>query len=203
MPRPIPSPAQLQSYNVNRPGQVEGIRQSLYDFQVYPALGNSIMTFFQVPLGQGTPAKTYEDTNMESAGQLPTPKMFLVEQISCFFFPGLPIVSAAFAQQLNDLQQFVESGYLEFFIGSKPYLDEAPLLRFPQPNWIFGFAASFDADVAYGAASGKPYAMEPPILLIPNQNFKVTLNWPNGLQPVSVAARVGVVMNGILYRNSQ
>ena len=37
----IPSLGDLQQYNVNRPGQIEGIRASLYDFQTYANAGTT------------------------------------------------------------------------------------------------------------------------------------------------------------------
>ena len=84
----IPSLGDLQQYNVNRPGQIEGIRSSLYDFQTYAAAGTTTQyTFFQVPVGQSS--KTLADTNMEAAGSLPSPKSFLVESIEVCIFPGL------------------------------------------------------------------------------------------------------------------
>ena len=68
----IPNLAELQAYAVNRKGQYEGIRQSLFDFQVYGAAGQTSLAFFQVPIGQG--GKTIDDTNMEIQGALPQPK---------------------------------------------------------------------------------------------------------------------------------
>jgi hypothetical protein len=224
--KPIPTPADLQKYNVNLPNQVEGIRQSLYDSyntanKAGTSTGNQI-NFFQVPIGQGvasngTGPKTLEDTNMQSAGQLPTPKLFLVESVHVHFLPNIAYSTTAQGAEsyVNEVQSFVENGYLEFFIGSKPYLDEAPLGRFPPNTYTYGFSAlamqgtgntaavTTAMAVSYAVASGKPYTMEPPIVLIPNQNFVVSLNWPNAARTFTAGFRIFVILAGILYRNSQ
>ncbi len=86
----IPNLAELQSYAVNRKGQYEGIRQSLYDYQTYASAGQTSLSFFQVPVGQA--GKTIADTNMEVSGTLPQPKHFLVESCEIRFWPGvLPV----------------------------------------------------------------------------------------------------------------
>lgn len=210
----IPTLDELQKYNVNRAGQVEGIRQSLYDFQVYAAAGQTSLTFFQVPVGQA--GKTKADTNMESAGQLPAPKRFFVESIEIMFFPGsaidsFTVAAAALPQQADDVYTVMKSGFLDFFIGSKSYLTEAPLGRFPSKTGLKmnSALASNSATVGevkseYANFGGQVYKLDPGILLVPTQNFNLTLNWPTAVAlPSTVAARIGVVLNGILYRNSQ
>lgn len=209
-----PSLTDLQKYNVNRAGQMEVVRQSLYDFQTYAAAGQTQLTFFQVPQGQG--GKTKFDTNMEVAGSLPNPKNFLVTSIEILFFPGSAIdtfatVAAAAPAQADDVYTFSKSGWLDLFIGSKSYLTEAPMGVFPSKNRlsIDAALASNSATVGeikseYAAMAGQPFVLDPGILLVPTQNFNVTLNWPTAVPlPSTVNARVGVRLNGYLYRNSQ
>lgn len=215
----IPDLAELQSYAVNRKGQYEGIRQTLYDYQVYAAGGQTSLSFFQVPLGQA--GKTVADTNIEVAGSLPQPKHFLVESIEIRFWPGvLPVQQAAVlgaSNYTNDVETFSQSGSLNFFIGSKTYLEEAPVGRFPPKTSVTAeFAASIafaqlaaaaeeqqiTMDLAY--VSGRPYFINPATLLIPTQNFKVSLNWAAAVAlPSDEDARIGVVLDGVLYRQSQ
>ena len=218
----IPSARDLQRYDVVRRDSVEGIRQSLYDFQNYAAAGQTALNFFQVPQGQGVGigggTKTLEDTNMELAGNLPNPKAFLVQGIELAFFPaGSPVTSgAALAtkQMTNDSWVFAKQGWLQLFISSKPYLQEAPLAKFPSRNFL---RADFAAAIATTATtttdelfaelpvmSGAPYKIIPPITLRPTMNFNITLNWSTAVAlPSSAAARVGVYMTGLLYRNGQ
>jgi hypothetical protein len=219
MLRNIPSFKDLGKYKVNRPGESEVIRQSLFDFQPYLAAGQSSLTFFQVPNGQSS--KTIADTNMEMAGTLPNPKYFLVEGIEIFFYPGnLPFISSgnvlSILSNINDVNAVAKSGSLNFFIGSKTYLEEAPIGRFP-PSAKLDIATAIsdqvvvaqatttaESRVDYATMTGRPYALHPPVLLEPNQNFKVTLSWPSLIAlPSGVAGRIGVVLNGIMYRLSQ
>lgn len=211
----IPNLAELQSYAVNRKGQYEGVRQTLYDYQTYAAAGQTSLSFFQVPVGQG--GKTAADTNIEVAGTLPQPKHFLVESIEVKFYPGvLPVTfegtTAAESEFTNDVYTFSKSGYLNYFIGSKTYLEEAPMDRFPPKTKIEGsFATSQAGEVAVSQIQmdlsyvcGRPYFVNPATLLIPTQNFRVNLLWPAVVAlPSSADARVGVILDGILYRQSQ
>jgi hypothetical protein len=215
----VPNRAELERYNVYRPGW-EAIRQSLYDFQAYAAAGVTQMTFFALPLGQG--GKTLSDTNMNLAGQLPANIEFLVQSIEVHFLPTTPTVAAAmpsfFGAQaaqvlINDAYIFGRSGNLNLTIGQKPYLQEAPLGRFPpKANFTLDAAlsdattaaASLQTRTGYGRWAGRPYLLAPASLRLPeNANFSVTLSWPEGVQAISNPARVGVILDGILYRKSQ
>lgn len=221
MPSPqVPNRKMLSQYVVNREGW-EGIKQTLYDFQPYAAAGSTQLNFFALPIGQG--GKTQSDTNMTLAGQLPTNQEFLVQSIEVHFFPTTPTVAAdmpsaigarAVANALNDEYIFRRSGNLNLFIGSKTYLEEAPLQKFPPKAYydITGSAASDTttaaADAAFRAtfakACGRPYMLHPAsLLLTSNQNFAVSLNWPEGAQAITNPARVGVSLDGFLYRRSQ
>jgi len=212
----VPTLKDLKAFEVNRSDSQEVIRQSLYDFQTYDAAnGHSTINFFQVPVGQSS--KTLEDTNMEIAGSLPSPKRFLAESVEVFFFPGDD--PSSFGAQaandfVNDVYKVLKTGYLRLFIGSKDYLIEGPLLRFPQ-KVCFDFdsalsdatTAGSDAQsvIAYATAKGRPYRLQPPVLIPPTQNFKVEIAWPNGAQSLNSAndAKIGVVLDGLLYRLSQ
>ncbi len=211
----VPQLSQLQQYNVNVPGQVEGIRQSLYDFQAYAQAGQTSLNFFQTPQGQSS--KTLADTNMTAAGQLAAPQSFLIEAIEIHWFPGnsvAPGIAAAPTQpfpNLFDTNAVAKSGWLNLFIGSKSYLNEAPIGRFPPSTGLAVFNSATDTTTAassryvysdYSRFTGLPFRMSPPILLVPTQNFSVSLNWPTAVA-VTAAGRIGVVMRGILYRNSQ
>lgn len=215
----VPTRAQLSKYSVNRPGW-EAIRQSLYDFTAYAAAGQSTLAFFQQPVGQS--GKTQSDTNMTLAGQLPKNQEFLIQSIEVFFSPTTPTVAAqmpaafgaqAIAQIVNDSYIVGRSGNLSLIIGSKPYLQEAPLGRFPQKA-AFGLdaaaadvttaGASLQSRIAFGQWRGRPYLLDPAPLLLPeNQNFSVSLNWPEGAQAITNPGRIGVILDGILYRRSQ
>lgn len=210
-----PTLAELAQYNVNRPDQVEVVKASLYDTLAYAQAGQTQLQFFQTPKGQG--GKTLADTNMTLAGSLASPQSFLIKTIELYFYPSetpgnlsaddTPIAPTF----LNDVWKFYKpGGWLELFIGSKAYLDEAPLQKFPPSNGLSGFGFSSDASSGaatsvmanYASAGGPVYEVDPPILLVPTQNFVVTLNWPTAVA-LSAAGTVVCQMGGYLYRNSQ
>ncbi len=210
MGRPIPSLQELQQYNVNRPDQVEVVRQSLWDTQTYVDNSTTQLQFFQVPKGQAS--KTFADTNMEAAGALPAPKSFLIETIELYVFPtnalGADSTSTSALKNWQDMYDLMQVGWLELFIGSKAYLDEGPLMKFPPRSGLTGVAFANDTTantgtrVDYVSMGGPVYELQPEILLVPTQNFVVTLNWAVA---VNLTANVKIVCNlgGILYRNSQ
>ena len=226
----------LNQYKVNRPGQAEACRNRLYDHQLYPAVGQAQMAFFQLPVGQGITsslgavvgtAKTLADTNMEVSGALPRPKSFLVESIEVLFEPGSSAAANTFLMappnvfnaaaatavlaQLSDINTVRISGWLEFYIGSKIYLTESPIGLFPQKtgmdlNVAIANNSATTSEVAAVAArwEGRPYFLDPPITLESLQNFSVTLKWPGAVAlPSGFNGRIGVGLDGVLYRLSQ
>lgn len=205
----------------------EVIRQDLYDSAVYPAAGTNQLTFFSVQKGQGTgfggvAGKTLSDTNMTLSGQVPTNQSYLVKGVSLMFQPTTPTVAAqmpaffgaqAAASILNDGYIFWRAGNIVFIIGSKPYLEEAPLGKFPPRTYFDVSGALADTTTAAGASQsriafpnqkGQPYHISPADLrLEANMNFGLTLNWPEGLQAITNPARVFLILHGLLYRRSQ
>lgn len=222
-PTSIPNMQQLARYDVNRRDEFEAVRDPIYDSLVYAAAGQLSLQFFQVQNGQG--GKTIEDTNMELAGQLPNPKNFLVESIEIHMFSGdLPVTEQNTAttdlvgsDYTNDVSAALRLGSLNFFIGSKSYVNQGTLLRFPPKTRLqptFGFmgqmkqATGADEVTAvmgdYASAVGRPFMLAPRIRLVPTQNFNVILTWA-AVQalPSAVAGRMVVILDGVLYRESQ
>lgn len=209
----VPNLQKLQQFAVNRQGQYEVVRQTLYDRVTYPTAGATSFLFFQNPKGSG--GRTAADTNIEVAGSLPQPKWFLVESIEIHLFPGVSIgiSGAALAESefSNDVYSVLTGkGFLNFFIGSKTYVEEAPLIRFPPKTRLYAESAYATTVAAsqlsydYAAACGRPYFIDPEVLLIPNQNFNVSLNFPTAIAtPSGADAAIEVVLDGILYRQSQ
>jgi hypothetical protein len=231
----IPSLSQLQTYSVNRAG-AEGLRQTLFDFLLYPTPGQTQLNFFALPQGQGITSalggtvgtsKTIGDTNMNVSGMLPAGQSYLITSIEALFFAGTSatantftlaapgvfaaIAAAAVVAQINDVATFYSGGNLNLFIGSKSYLSESPLMRFPPKTQLTIDAAVAsnsatlgESAVASAKISGRPYMVEPPIYLENNQNFVVSMNWPGAVAtPSGFNGRVGVILDGYLYRNSQ
>ncbi len=213
----LPTKAERDKYRARVPGQEEGIRQDLYHFQTYAAAGQTSLTFFQSPVG--SLANTFADTNMDIAGVLPQGKRFWLRSIQIYFLPGEAVTKGpqadAPAQFVNDVWTFYKSiAWLELTVGDKPYVREAPLMKFPPNGRLGGFAAiatdltagaATQTLVDYAAALGKPYTLDgAPIYLSSMENFKLTLNWPTVVAlPSTVAARVGIVFGGYIFRDQQ
>jgi hypothetical protein len=207
---PLPLTA-LSYYNPNRPDSTEAIWQPFYDFQTYGTAGATSFIFFQVPNGQSS--KTYADTNMNLAGQFPAPTAFLVTAIMVPFFPGASAsitgTAGAAISNANDVVGVANAGWLELKIGSKTYLYDAPVGKFP-PNFTVAGPASvgvaqstgvLQTSISYLRAQGRYYEVTP--FLIPmNQNFSVTLNFPTAVT-VTTTGRIGVILDGFYYRQSQ
>jgi hypothetical protein len=219
-----PMPGRAGEYVVNRAGQWESVRWSFYDFQAYAAAGVTQLSFFQTAMTAA--GKSLSDTNMALPGQIQQGQMFLVESVEIHFFPTTPTggataqLPAAFGAPavpnlVNDAYVFRRSGNLVFTIGQKPYLQEAPMVRFP-PKAQFDVHGAMSDSTTAGASQatrlampvthGRPYILNPdPVLLDAGQNFTVVCAWPEGLQalPSGNPARVGCVLDGTLFRLSQ
>ena len=64
-----------------------------------------------------------------------------------------------------------------------------------------GFPAGTFMAVDFARAIGRYYEITP--LLVPmNQNFSVALNWPAAVA-VATTGRIGVILDGFYYRQSQ
>lgn len=232
-----PNLQDLASYSVNRAGQAEVYRQTLYDFQVYPTAGQTSFTFFSVPQGQGVTsaegatvgsAKTQLDTNMTLAGQLPQPQAFLIQSIEVVFLAGnsattntfisqVPAVFAVddavtIAAQVNDVAKVVNNAMVYLFIGSKFYLQDGPAVRFPPKAYLGVDAAVADISattpgsmaVTTARGMGRPYYIDPELSLMASQNFNVTLNFGGAIAtPSGFNGRVGIILDGYYFRNSQ
>ena len=232
-----PDLASFRKNMVNKLGSVEVIRQSLYDSAIMPAAGVTTLRMFQSPVGQGLSSspgnanavKSLQDTNMTLAGQVPAPQGFWVQSIEVDFQPGsvstantftlqqpgnflaVPTAAGLPFQGENDVNAFYSGGGLIFTIGTKPYLQEAPLLYFP-PKCRFEMDAAIASNSATtGAiskgklkAGGRPYGLDPGLALMSSQNFDITLQWPAAIaMPSGFNGRVMVKIDGWLFRAVQ
>lgn len=208
-----PSLRQLEQYNVNVEGQPEVIYQPVYDFQVYPAAGFAELGFFAVPEGQG--GKTFDDTNMSLSAALAVPINMAITDIQVWFFPGTTesITGAVVAENWRDTAAVLGAGNLQLEIGSKEYLVDAPLIKFPPQARLDGAYALSDTTTAaaarvttidYASGAGRVYDLVP-LRLISQQNFVVRLRFQNGVvaTPSTVAGRIGVALGGFRYRLAQ
>lgn len=202
----------LEQYRVNQPGQLEINYWPLYDIITYAQAGQTSLTFFQNPIGQG--GKTIADTNMELAGQLPAPQKFMVLSVHIELYPPALVgrsgtAATGIATNANDVQEVMQSGSLEVSVGNKTYVEQAPLGMFPQSFGLSGLAALAGqgavADVInitdYARVSGVPFNVIP--FVIPtSQNFVARMTWPTTIG-ITADTRIGVRLGGFLYRSVQ
>lgn len=205
----------LRRGRVNIADSREEITWSFFDFLTYAAAGQSNLTFFATPQG-GT--KTVIDTNMTLAAQIPSQQSFLIDAVSFEFQPGVAIRpenssalagAAAVNGFLQDVNEVAKSGFIDFTIGSKPYIRNSPLGQFPPSYGISGMvgaattAAATTIHDTYGRWTGKLYEIIP-ITLESNQNFAMNVTWPTAIPlPSGVAGRLGCRLHGSLYRSGQ
>lgn len=169
--------------------------------------------------------KTKWDTNMQLGGQLPSGMAYLIETIEVYVEPGsvttadtytaappgffAATAAATVLAAVNDQAILLRSGLLELNILQKNYLTETPLSVFPSKAQVMvdGAIASNSATTAeVGFArcysDGRPYILEPQISIQPAVNFEVVLKWPAAVT-ITNNARIGVILDGIMYRASQ
>ena len=191
----------FEEYRVNIPGAVESIYQPLYDYQTLLAAGAATQTFFQEPIGQS--GKTVADTNMDLAGQLPKGQAFAVTGVQVELLPGVGVDNATITDFTDDIYSVLKDGALEFTIGSKKYVTQGNLMKFPPVNRLSGFAGTGLAaqTISYAQSAGREFAIID-LLLESSQNFNVKLLELAAL-PSGQDARIGVTLNGYLFRNAQ
>lgn len=188
---------QLSAFSVNQ-NSLEQITNSLYDSAAYPTTGAATINFFanasNLSAMSGN-AKTLEDTNVQG-GALQNLNWFVIQSIELDVQPAIPFVTGpettadpaffgagAVASSINDVWIVRTSGYLNLQVGSKPYLTEGPLMKFPASNdlEIDGAfanattpAAALYSQAIYAKAVGPSYQLAPNnLLLIPLQQLNL------------------------------
>jgi len=192
------------------------------------AVGGQVATNLAAP-----PASTEIHTNMVSAGFLPSPKMFLVTgirvipiELDATFTDLLSDTGAAtnagptFTGQdvavLEDLLRIVYGSVFKFFVGTKNYLTN-PTWNVPANTGVQG-----DASQLYGGGStpiaastvqrlttyhsaGRYFSLPAfPTMIVPQQNFNTTLEFPQTTRPtIGTDRAVYTVLDGVLGREVQ
>lgn len=213
--RGVPDFEQLSAYDVNVVGKYEVNRQCLYDTVTYGGVaGQTSLTLFSLPIGQG--GKSIQDTNMTTAGSMPSPINFLIESVELIFIPGSNAFNegaTAGTPYYDDVLSFKNNGALRLTIGDKSQLIEAPLGVFPpKASLDVNSAVSNNVTPAAGTKSvfafadmvGRPYLLDVPLLLRPTQNFDVKLEWKTPIaMPSGQNARIICKLDGLRYRLAQ
>jgi len=236
--QPAPSAATFNAGVVTDPNQSEVQRQGLFDSLLYPTAGTLQLSFFNQPPGSGVTtapgavagtAKTAFDTNIQVQNSLPSGKAFQPHMIEIFVWPGSSAAANTFvlanpaifnataalavAEQVSDVYAIENSGRLQLGILDKTYVDETPLLMFPQQSGLSG-------DFAVGTAGtnaqpnevgivlirciGRAYKIGIPMTFSATQNFFVNLLWAGLVAtPSGFNARIMVRLDGYFIRATQ
>jgi hypothetical protein len=191
---------------------VEPIQNPLYSQQQISTTPQSQVLFFQSTQGGPAPGGNSVFTNLEVAGQLPNPKIFVVRGYRLHIEQNVPVLGtgATAADVFRDLLRIIESYWYRFFIGVKEYL------RVPAFYLTSGLGAWLSVAGATGTAGtndyfataqiGQPhhdnYFKIPrrPIVIPPQQNFQGELNLGPALASITTARRVWNFLEGDLGR---
>lgn len=187
-------------------GIYDNVAQPLYDTVALPAAGATKLTFFAVPLGQGTTAfgagaKHLGDTNMTLASQLPAAFAFSLRGFRLAVPWNIPVA---------DLILAFNGAVFRFFVGAKEFLT-VPARTLPSGNGAFistNAGSTAAANVAT-ATSGWPSMQNgfaiglKPLPLGPTENFFATLEWQGGVQAISAQTFVTIYLDGYLTRPAQ
>ena len=139
-------------------------------------------------------------TNMELAGQLPSPRQLLIQQISVIPWAS-QAVTAASVSVADDVALIAAQTSFVLTISDKPYLTMPSLL-------LPGGVGIETADVTQGhSGMAHPAArfnvLRPGQLLKPNENFNGVVNIPVAIAGLTQSTRVYVVLWGLQLRAVQ
>lgn len=177
------------------------------------------------PIAAAAP-KTNADTNMTQPGQLPAPQAFWVDGIEVQVDAGSVATANLFAIQTpngfnavaaatvqsgeTDVNAILSSGVLSFTIMQKEYYREGPLYRFPpranlrlDSSLASNSATTAEVSKAKLRADGQPVRFDPGMGIATSSNFQVQLTWPTVVATAANNARIGVFLNGWLFRAAQ
>lgn len=191
-----------------------------------PFFQSGIGAGLSVSPGNANNPKALTDTNMTGNGTLPAPQAFYVAGIEVEVDPGSSATANTFALQIpaafaaagaaavqsgeTDVNRIRQSGALTFSIGTKPYYTEGPLLRFPHRNDLRLSSSVTTTSATVGEVTKNRYnclgecvKINPGVGIMTQQNFSVTLSWPAVVALPTNNARIGVILDGYLFRGVQ
>ena len=200
-----PIPTEWGGYVTQSNVGLEVIPHILYDTQAYVDNVTTVLPFFNaVPANEGI-------SNVNPPAMLPNPSSFLIKNIGIFVPIQLETVDqgavGVIPSLFNDILLLVNTGICRLTIGDKPY-GPWPMYRLPISTYPKGMIAAAGAEAAnlftsYGNTDGPIYPLLPPLLIAPNQRFRLTLEWPAGAVNLTANRDIKVVLDGQLSRAIQ
>jgi hypothetical protein len=214
-------PNELAQFASEIQGVEEKRRWALYDSIIFAAAAvvTGDANLFQLPIGQGAPAKTLLDTNMHAAGTLPARQGFEIWDVRVQVELRLLHSSITSVTILNNnferFHDLIYGASLTLRQAQKTDLELAPLAFLPAGYGATGVVYGTTnlvaaADTGGGASlfsNGHPskaalWDLDPlPIILLPQRQFVVVINFPAAITlPAGVGMRLWVHLDGILHR---
>jgi hypothetical protein len=194
----IPVPRNLRKNQVTVPNAGEWIDWILYDTQIYTDNVTTVLDgFFSATRA------SIVDSNMETGGQMPGQKMFLLRGIGVEILPATNVTATT--TPMVDVIALIHWGALRLSIGSKSYA-EWPLFLLSAGGGTYGQAYTAGATVTRGN-NGSPdpracYGLARPLLLTSSLNFSCRIEWTPA-QNITANVRVRVLLKGELGRPVQ
>jgi hypothetical protein len=176
---------------------IELIRQPLYDEQALTS-ATVEQTFFQT----GFAGRDFRQTNLETQGQLPVPKFFVIDGIRIVFTEN-----KAKAAKIDDLEDLMYGSFFKFILGGlKDYL-VVPTFMVPSGVGIVGMqdqganTAAAEVLATHGAPvlSNRYILRQHVITIPPQQSFKATISMPALLSSIA-STETWVILEGDLAR---
>lgn len=214
----------INNHVVTVAGKQDEIFQPQYDSATYTSGTTTQITFFSLPIGQGTTTapgasgpKTLADTNITNAGLLPAGNRFYCTGVELQLFPGVNpgrggVADSTAGYFVNDMYALGKSGVLTMTIQQRNYVQEGPCQLFVPSSRLAGFSGSSTnlttgaatySEVSYAAWAGAMYHIVP-VFIVPNQYFTVSVQWPAAItMPSGQNARLFCRLRGRLIRDAQ
>ena len=180
----------------------------------------SELSFFQIKTGQnddnGVPT-TYEELNMEVAGQIGTPYKFWGQYLQAFVLPskasnvpayGIAVKTTPELYFANNAMRLLSRGVVTINILNQPLIRVAPISGIPagmgvMTNAVSGFDSVINSEMAVNgvAAGSNKYPID---LYLENQlSFDFKVSFPGGVFPLYCDLRLGFKISGFLVRPRQ
>ena len=183
--------------------QSQIINWTLYDTLTYTSGTTTLLTYFNAIRA------TRNLGNMEVASVIPHPKAFIIRAIGVRPLRNTVLATTA-ADAFNDLKLLVDNGWFVLTIGNKEY-GVWTLDRLPGGGGVWADSAGaggeatdeFISHAEHGIPSAQNmYTLSQPLLIDPNINFNVTLNWA-AAQTLTADANIRVYLDGEMIRPVQ
>jgi hypothetical protein len=176
-------------------GQGEELDWTVYDTIVLAAATREFR-LFTIPLGQGS--KTYSETNMESAGQIPQGHKMLVHAIK-MIYTGSSVKATVFP---NLFYGFMDNSYIQVKPSGKDSLFTIKLNELMGMNLNIALTPTAAGDnIRY--AQGRPlgiYPLNNPITLASQTSFSVNLTLSVASNAALDGDRICLALSGKLSR---